>query len=388
MSSTGEFYAEWRVLLTLTGRLKPVKVKVTTTQEEDMTISIANYDLLFPMDVDKKRIHLAVMNRERLIRRLTLPYDPKNLLDYVRNSFAGQRGVFVYEAGPTGYGLYDFLTEQGEHCEVAVPSMIPKAPGQRVKTNRLDAYNLGVQMRTGDLNLVHVPENKFRDLRHLCRLRLQYSKRIVGTKNGLKSIYLFEGIEFPSGKWSRKVISELQQIKHRSAVEFKVNQLLINLEFFRIQELKAKAEIRSFCRKDGELNRCIVHLMSLPGVGWTVSTYILGALGGFKHLISVKKTSGFLGLGPREHSTGDKVRRGAITAVGDPNGRKMIIQASWVGIKNDPELRAAYEKVISRNPQRIAKQKAIIAVARKMVCRIHAVLRDQRPFENRLKKVA
>jgi len=353
-----------------------------------MTISIANYDLLFPMDVDKKRIHLAVMNKERLIRKVTVPYDPVNLLNYVRNGFPGQKGIFVYEAGPTGYGLHDFLIEKGEDCVLAVPSMIPKAPGQRVKTNRLDAFNLGVQLRTNDLKLVQVPEKKYRDLRHLTRLRLKYGKRIVSTKNGLKSLYLFEGIKFPDGKWSRQVISELQQIKYRSVVEFKVQQLLIDLQFFRIQELKTKAEIRRFCREDQEMNGCIAYLMSLPGVGWTVSTYVLGALGGFKHLISVKKTSGFLGLGPRENSTGDKVRRGEITAVGDPSARKMIIQASWVGIKKDLELRSVYDKVYSRNPEQYGKQKAIVTVGRKMICRIHAVLRDQRPFENRLKKVA
>src|SRR3990172_4937458 len=130
------------------------------------------------------------------------------------------------------------------------------------------------------------------------------------------------------------------------------------------------------------MNGCIAHLMSLPGVGWTVSTYVLGALGGFKHLISVKKTSGFLGLGPRENSTGKKVRRGEITAVGDPNARKMIVQASWVAIGKDSEFRSTYETIRRRNPEPIGRQKAIVAVARKMVCRIHAVLRDQRPFEN------
>lgn len=353
-----------------------------------MTISVSNYDLFFPMDVDKKRIHLAVMNKERLIRKVSLPYDPMNLLNYARKSFAGQKSVFVYEAGPAGYGLYDFLTAEGEDCKVAVPSMIPKAPGQRVKTNRLDAYNLGVQLRTNGLRLVHVPERKYRDLRHLTRLRLQYGKRIVSTKNALKGLYLFEGIKFPEGKWSRRVLLELQQIRYRPVVEFKVQQLLSNLNFFRTQELKTKAEIRRFCRQDEELNHCIVYEMSLPGVGWIVSTYVLGALGGFKHLISVKRTSGLFGLGPRENSTGDKIRKGEITASGDPNARKMIVQAAWVGIKKDLQLRCVYDKIYSRNPEPIRKQKAIIAVARKMVCRIHAVLRDQRPFEERLKKVA
>jgi transposase len=184
------------------------------------------------------------------------------------------------------------------------------------------------------------------------------------------------------------VINELEAIKSRAVVEFKVKQLLRNLDFFRIQELKVKAEIRAFCRRDEEINSCITYMMSLPGVGWTVSSYILGALGGFKHLTNAKKTSGFLGLGPKENSTGDKIRRGEITAVGDPNARKMIIQAAWVGIKRDGELRTIYEKIYKRNPQPIAKQKAIIAVSRQMVCRIHALLRDQRPFENRIDKVA
>ncbi len=353
-----------------------------------MTICIANYDLIFPLDVDKKRIHVAVMNKERLIRRVTLPYDANNLFNYVRKNFPGQRGIFAYEAGPTGYGLYDFLIDKGEQCEVVVPSMIPRAPGQRVKTNRLDAYRLGVQMRSGELSLVHVPEKKYRDLRHLTRLRLKYGKRVVASKNGLKGLYLFEGIEFPEGKWSRRVIWQLQKIKHRPAVEFKVQQLLKDLEFFRTQELKAKAEIRRFCRNDEEIDGCIRYMMSLPGVGWTVSSYVLGCLGGIKHLSSVTKTSGFLGFGPRENSTGDRVWQGGITAVGDPNARKMIIQGSWVGIRKDLQLRIAYDKVYSRNPEKIRKQKAIVAVGRKMICRIHAVLRDQRFFEDRLKKTA
>lgn len=349
---------------------------------------MTNCDLIFSMDVDKKRIHVAVLNRERLIRRITLPYDANNLFNYVRKSFPGQKGVFVYEAGPTGYGLYDFLTEKDEQCNVAVPSMIPRAPAERVKTNRLDAYRLGVQMRSGQLALVHVPEKKYRDLRHLTRLRLKHSKRAVASQNALKGLFLFEGMKFPEGKWNKRMISQLQQFRYRTAVEFKVQQLLKDLEFFRKQELESKAEIRCFCKSDEEINRNINYMMSLPGVGWTVSSYLLGCLGGYKQLNTVKKTSGFLGFGPGENSTGDRIRQGGITAVGDPNARKMIIQGSWVAIKRDLELKSTYDKVYNRNPENIRKQKAIVAVGRKMICRIHAVLRDQRFFENRLKKTA
>jgi transposase len=353
-----------------------------------MRYSVSNYDLLFAMDVDATSIHLAVMNKERLIQRKTLPYDPANLFNYVRKHFAGQRGLFLYEAGPTGYGLYDYLMKQGEDCAVAVASMIPRAPGQRVKTNRLDAYRLGVQARTNDMRFVEVPEEKYRDLRHLTRLRLMYSRRIVGTKNAIRGLYLFEGMKFPGKYWSRRLSVQLQQTRKREAVEFKLKQLVEDLEYFRARELETKAEIRRFCRRDEEINRCIGYLMSLTGVGWIVSSYILGALGGYKHLRSVKKTAGFLGLGPRENSTGARVRRGEITAVGDPNARKMIIQACWIGYNKDPELRSEFDRVYQRHSPCIAKQKAIVALGRKMICRIHAVLRDQRFFENRITKVA
>ena len=349
-----------------------------------MRYSVSDYDLIYSMDVDATTICLAVLDKKGLKQNKSLPYDPVNLLNYVRKHFPGQKGVFLYEAGPTGYGLYDYLQEKGEDCLVAVPSMIPRAPSERVKTNRLDAYRLGVQARTEDLKLVVVPEKKYRDLRHLTRLRLYYSKRMVAVKNGLRGLYLFEGIRFPEGNWSRKLVLELKQIMSRQAVEYKVKQLVNDLEFFRMQELKTKREIRRFCREDEEINRCIVYLMSLPGVGWIVSTYVLGALGGYKHLTSVKSTSGFLGFGPRENSTGPKVRRGEITAVGDPNARKMIIQASWVGINKDQELRSGFDKVSSQHNPKIAKQKAIVAVGRKNICRIHAILRDQRFFEKRL----
>lgn len=266
--------------------------------------------------------------------------------------------------------------------------MIPRAPGQRVKTNRLDAYNLGVQLRTDDLSFVYVPEKNYRDLRHLVRLRLKYRKRIIGVKNALKGLFLFEGIRFPEGRWSKRLLSEVEQTKYRPAVEFKIQELLTDLRFFHDQELKTKVQMRRFCRADKEINRSIVYMMTIPGIGWIVSTYVLAALGGHKQLSSIKSTCGFVGLGPRENSTGDKVRRGEITAVGDPNVRKMIVQGAWVGIRKDPELRLTFDKVFYRNPVQYASKKAIIAVSRKMVGWIHVVLRDQRPFENRLKKTA
>lgn len=65
--------------------------------------------------------------------------------------------VFAYEAGPCGYGLHRFLTGKGFECRVAAPSLIPKRPGDRVKTDRRDAMEIARLLRNGDLTSVYVP---------------------------------------------------------------------------------------------------------------------------------------------------------------------------------------------------------------------------------------
>lgn len=352
-------------------------------------IRVNEYDLLIPMDVDKRTIHAVIMDQERIWGKKSFPYDGENILRYVEKRFAGKNVFFAYEAGPTGYVLYDFLKDKGRDCEVAVPSMVPRAPGERVKTNPLDAERLGFQMKSGQLKYVQVAEKPYRDLRQLVRLRYRYSKGLISTKNRLKSLYLFLGIPFPEGNWSARLIEQLKE-KHNGAIDFKVGELLKDYEYYRREELITRGELRRFCLTDEELSKNVKYLMSVSGVGWIVSTYFLSAIGGAKNLNNTRSSSHFFGLGPREHSTGDKIRRGSITATGDPVGRKMIIQAAWIAIRKDEELRDDFWKIYFRNPKQIAKQKAIIAVARKLVCRMHAVLRDQRIYQlkNRIEKIA
>ena len=97
-----------------------------------------DYDVLAGLDVDHHSIAATFTDHDRLMQSLRLPYSARQLLNYVRKQFAEQRLAFAYEAGPTGFGLYDELVAAGYPCLVVAPSMVPTAPGQRVKTNRLD----------------------------------------------------------------------------------------------------------------------------------------------------------------------------------------------------------------------------------------------------------
>jgi transposase len=109
------------------------------------------------LDVDKRSISVTFTNHQGFIRSMRMPYSVEHLVNHVRKHFPDQKVAFVYEAGPTGYGLYDGLVANSYPCLIASPSMIPKAPGQRVKTNRLDSVGLAGNLRGGQLKSIHVP---------------------------------------------------------------------------------------------------------------------------------------------------------------------------------------------------------------------------------------
>src|SRR5687768_17866887 len=122
-----------------------------------------DYDIFAGLDVDKKSMAVTFTDHGTMRKSLKLPYNAGHLLNYTRKHFPGQRVAFVYEAGPTGFGLYDELTAANYPCLVVSPSMVPTAPGQRVKTNRLDGNKLSEGLRGGQLRSIHVPAASYRE---------------------------------------------------------------------------------------------------------------------------------------------------------------------------------------------------------------------------------
>jgi transposase len=166
---------------------------------KDETFVPREYDVFAGLDVDKKSIAATFSSPQGFIRSLHMPYSVDYLLNHVRKHFGDQKVAFVYEAGPTGYGLYDGLVAQGFRCLIAAPSMIPRAPGQRVKTNRLDSRGLSESLRGGQLKSIHVPSPIYRELRHLTQLRDTVVRGAAGHKQRIKALLLLEGIGFPPG---------------------------------------------------------------------------------------------------------------------------------------------------------------------------------------------
>lgn len=355
-----------------------------------MTIQVSNfipldYEIFGGLDVDKGSIAVSFADHRKLLKSLRMPYSSECLLNYTRKHFPGQRVAFVYEAGPTGFGLHDDLVAANYPCLVVAPSMVPTAPGQRVKTNRLDGMKLSMQLRGGELHGIHVPNEIYRDLRHLVQLRDTQVRQLTSTKLRIKSLLLYEGIAFPAAnnRWSARVVSELQVLPCRAGVRIKLDHLVETLHFHFHSTAKLQKQIRRFCQDDPELRQSVNLLTSLPGVGSITATHAVARLGDWREITNVRQIAGFLGLVSSEHSTGDKENRGPITRAGDSRLRNKLIQCAWVAIRKDPELRAFYYRIYDRHPKKVAARKAIVAVARKLTTRMYAVLKEQRPFVTR-----
>lgn len=354
------------------------------------TIASLEYDIFFGLDVDKKSVAITILDHKQKLRSLSMPNNAEMIINYTKKHFAGKRVAFAYEAGPTGYGLYDRLTQAGYTCLIATPSMVPKPAGSRVKTNRIDSIRLSTSLRGGQLKGIRVPSRKYRDLRHLTQLYKTTTMQSRNYKCRIKAMLLMEGISFPNTSkndhWSNATIKRLEVMDCAPAIRFKLDALLESLRFYRNQLLRVKRALRNFCHSDPDLADSVRFLLSLPGIGWIITTVLLARVGDWRNLKNVHELGGFIGLTPCENSTGEDINKGNITRSGDSYLRNILIEGAWSAINKDPELAEFYQRIYDRHPKDRATRKAIVAVARKLTTRIYAVLTQRRVYTPKNKK--
>ena len=125
--------------------------------------------------------------------------------------------TFCYEAGPTGYGLYRLITSLGHECVVVAPSLTPKKPGERVKTNRRDAVSLARLSRAGEITAVWVPDERHEAMRALSRARQAAKKDLQGKRQQIASLLLRLGRHYPGKKtWGPAHMKRLRSQKKGS----------------------------------------------------------------------------------------------------------------------------------------------------------------------------
>jgi transposase len=352
-----------------------------------MTYNPKHFDIFIGIDVDQKSFSFTVKDHEHMNISKRIPADPENLYHYITDTYNTKKIICAYEVGGTGYRLYDYLASRDIPCLMVPPPSMPKPANARVKNNRLDSDKIAKSLKSGELPSIRIPDQTYRDLRHLLRCREDYVNDGRVAKQRIKALLLYAGlhesIKEPSTNWSNPYIQALKELAcPTEATRQRLDMLLTDLSYHRQQNVKILKELRAFCKQHPMINQHLNYLRSIPGIGFITGISLLGYIGDPLHLHDPRELAGFIGLVPREHSTGDRIRRGGITHLGPPILRSLLIEAAWAAKNNDKRLELFYDRIHSKNKHDsgIAARKAIVAVARKLTMIIYRVLKEQRNY--------
>ena len=180
------------------------------------------------LDVHKDTIALAVAypGRSKPESVGVIANTKKSILNLVhRLSPDGEAVGFCYEAGPCGYEVYRLIKETGHDCVVVAPSLIPKKPGERVKTDRRDAVKLASLFRSGELTSVWVPDEEQEAIRDLTRAQEEMKRVELHLKQRLGAFLLRHGKRYTTGKskWTQRYYRWLADVK----MDFPVQQIVL-----------------------------------------------------------------------------------------------------------------------------------------------------------------
>lgn len=235
-----------------------------------------------------------------------------------------------YEAGSCGYVFYRWLKEIDVECEVIAPSLIPKRSGDRIKTDKRDAKNLGRLYRTGELVAVHVPSEEDEAERGLIRLRGQIKKKVHQSKQYILKFLQTRGLTFKEGKnWTERHWRYLRAIKFERAEEAFTYRRYIELLEYKQQELVGIEEEIEKLAMTEKYKLEVGKLRCLRGVDVLTAITLLTEIIDFKRFRKPTELMAYLGFVPGQYSSGSKRRDGQITGTGNSRARRILVEAAW-----------------------------------------------------------
>jgi len=294
------------------------------------------YPAYVGLDVHKETIAVAVAPAGRTApeSRGEIANKPKavaKLVERLNRQFDGEVLLFCYEAGPCGYGVYRQLLALGHDCQVVAPSLIPKKPGERIKTDRRDACKLAGTLRSGDLTAVWVPDEEQEAMRDLSRARDDMKGQERKARQQLNAYVLRHGHAWPSNKtrWTQTHYNWLESLKFVHDWQQVVLQEYIDAvkaASQRVAEITAQMER---VLPQWSLAPVVDSLVALRGIDKLAAMVLLAELGDISRFDSPKQLMAYLGLVPSERSSGSRRRQGAITKTGNSHARRMLVESAW-----------------------------------------------------------
>jgi transposase len=298
-----------------------------------MTTSVARLRGLIHLGLDtsKNSIVVGILRAEQDSPEVERIFNDEPSIRRLIGRFPDRTQLRVcYEAGPVGFGLYRLLTSMGVACQVVAPSLIPTAPGDRVKTDRRDCRRLARLHRAGELVAIHVPTEAEEAVRDLCRARADLVADRTRTRHRLGKFLLRHDRIWRDGRaWTFKHEQWL------TGQRFDDPALAATYGHYRAMLAARSAELAAveadlaYWFAHGPFAEAVARLAAYRGIAQLGALTIASEVGDWRRFGAARAFMGFTGLVPSEYSSGESVRRGRITKAGNTHLRTQLIESAW-----------------------------------------------------------
>jgi transposase len=278
-----------------------------------------------------------------------------------------------YEAGPCGYALQRQMTTPRVACQVIAPALIPRKPGERIKTNQRDARKLVELLRAGLLTEVRPPTPEEEAVRDLCRARDDAREDLQRARHRLGKLLLRRGLHYGGRNWTRahrQWVDSLQWTQ--SAERVVVDDYLLAIDHLQARLIELDARLTEIA-ESASYREPVGWLRCFRGIDTLTAILILAELHDFRRFHSARALMAYLGLVPGEDSTGEKHRRGRITRTGNALVRRLLVETAW-HYQHRPGVGIALTRRRKGQPNRVI---AIADKAQQRLCRRFRRLAEQ-----------
>jgi transposase len=256
------------------------------------------------------------------------PTAVRRLVRKLEREAPGPVRVF-YEAGPCGYALQRQVTTSRVSCDVVAPALIPRKPGERVKTNRRDARKIAELGRAGLLTTVRPPTPAEEAVRDLCRARDDAREDLQRCRHRLGKLLLRRGLHYSGRNWTRGHRQWINRLDWPHAAERTVvDDYLLAIDHTEARLIELDARLAEIAKSE-PYRTPIGWLRCFRGIDTLSAMLILAELHDFRRFVSPRALMAYLGLVPGEDSSGEKHRRGRITRTGNALVRRVLVEIAW-----------------------------------------------------------
>ena len=350
-------------------------------KQKDNRIDFSNQELFIGIDVHKRSWTVTERMKDLELKTYSMNPSAEELSAHLQKYYPGGNYNSVYEAGFSGYWLHRKLTDLGFNNIIVNPSDIPTSGKERLrKTDIVDSRKLARELSAGNLKGIYVPSILFQELRGLSRQRYQQTKKLVRIKNQIKSYLNYYGQPLPENyevlHWSNRFIMHLKTLEFSYEIgKEQLTNYIDELVILRKRKLQILQSLKGHLQKHNLYNK-IKLLLTVPGISYITATTLLTEIADIHRFKSTDRFASYIGLVPSTKSSGEKEKVLGLSVQFNRYLRQLLVEASWVAVRNDPALALSFTKY----SERMCKQKAIIKIARKLLNRIYYVLKNEKEY--------